>query len=69
MKKFSRLVDRTMTLRQQLASTEKALVASVSRAAILADVLESLVVGLEERFLTEDLLEVEAFNDARELVE
>ena len=69
MKKFDDLVEKTMTVRQQLVSTEKALVEAVHRNIVLGDILENLVVGLEERFLTEDLIEVEAFNDARELVE
>ena len=55
--------------RTRLGQAEQAIVHLTRMNIKLGDVLERLVVGLEERFLTEDLLEVEAYIDARELVE
>jgi len=60
---------RQTTFKDRLVQAEKALVEAVHRNIVLGDVLERLVVGLEEEFLTERLLEVEAYIDARELVE
>jgi len=55
--------------RTRLGQAEKAIVELTRSNIHLFDILERLVVGLEEEFLTERLIEVEAFNDARELVE